>query len=102
VDFPTTTAVRIDTVPSPLPAPIRVTDEEFTYFVEFLTLGNEVAQYTVKTGPAGDTSCEDPDGYRFMFLEFMTVRKTTRPQVLCAMPFDAAGNPGVLFVKVLP
>jgi hypothetical protein len=102
VDFPTTSVVRIDTVPPTLPASVRITDGGVSYFVEFSTLGNEVAQYTIKVGPAGETSCADPGGYRYMFFEFTAVPKTTRPQILCVTPFDAAGNPGRVFEAVLP
>jgi hypothetical protein len=37
-----------------------------------------------------------------MFFEFTAVPKTTRPQILCVTPFDAAGNPGRVFEAVLP
>jgi len=102
VDHPTSARVYIDTVPSTVPAPIRITPSGGGYFVQFFTAGNEVAQYTVKVGPAGETSCADDSGYRYQFFEFMTVPVSSRAQVFCAIPYDAAGNRGVLFESILP
>jgi hypothetical protein len=102
VDFPTVTRVRIDTTPSTLPPPIAITETPTGYFVEFITLGNEVSIYTFKVGPAGDTSCTDASDYRLALLAFINVPKGARPQVFCAVPYDAAGNQGVLFEKLLP
>jgi len=102
VDFPTVTRVRIDTTPSTLAAPIAITETPTGYFVEFNTLGIEVSTYTYKVGPAGETSCIDDRDYRLALLEFITVPKGGRPQVFCAVPYDAAGNRGVLFEKQLP
>jgi hypothetical protein len=102
VDFPTVTRVRIDTTPSTLAAPIRITETPTGHFVEFITLGNEVSIYRFKFGPAGETRCADESDYRLALLEFITVPKGGRPQVFCAIPYDAAGNQGVLFEQLLP
>jgi hypothetical protein len=101
-DFSTTSRVQIDTRPPTLPASIQITDEGTVYLVEFFGLGNEVAQYTYKAGPAGETSCADPGGYRYMFFDFTNIPKINRPQVFCAIPYDAASNPGTIFEAVLP
>jgi hypothetical protein len=102
VDFPTVTRVRIDTTPSTLAAPIAITETPTGYFVEFLTLGNEVSTYTYKFGPVGETICTDERDFRLALLEFINVPKGGRAQVFCAVPYDAAGNRGVLFEKLLP
>jgi hypothetical protein len=102
VDYPTVTRVRIDTTPSPLAPPIAITETATGYFVEFITLGIEVSNYRYKVGPAGETRCSDEREYRLALLEFITVPKGSRPQVFCAIPYDAAGNRGVLFEKLLP
>jgi hypothetical protein len=101
-DFPTIARVQIDTQPPTLPASIKITDADISYFVEFFTFGNEIAQYTYKVGPASETSCAEPADYRNMLFEFTAVRKIGRPQTFCARPFDAAGNPGALFEALLP
>jgi hypothetical protein len=101
-DFPTSSRIYIDTMPPTLPPPIRVTPESNGYFVEFFTFGNEVAQYTFKVGPAGETSCSDGNGYRYAFFGFTSVPKTSRPQILCAIPYDAASNPGAVYEAFLP
>ena len=102
VDFPTVTRVRIDTTPSTFPAPITITETPTGYLVEFIPLGNEVSFYRYKVGPAGDTVCSDGRDYALAFLEFITVPKGARPQLFCALPYDAAGNLGVPFQRVLP
>jgi trypsin-like peptidase len=101
VDFPTVTRVRIDMTPSTLAAPIAITETPTGYFVEFITLGIEVSTYRYKVGPAGETRCTEGSDYRLAILEFITVPKGGRPQVFCAVPYDAAGNQGVLFEKLL-
>jgi hypothetical protein len=102
VDFPTVTRVRIDTTPSTLAPPIAITETSSGYFVEFITLGTEVSNYTYKVGPAGETRCSDGRDYRLAFFEFITVPKGSRPQVFCALSYDGAGNQGVPFEQVLP
>jgi hypothetical protein len=102
IDFPTVTRVHIDTTPSTLPPPIAITETPTGYFVEFVTLGNEVSNYTYKVGPAGESRCSDGSSYRLALLEFITVPKVNRPQVFCALSYDAAGNQGVPFEQVLP
>ena len=102
VDFSTVTRVRIDRTPSTQPAPIQVTERPTGYFVQFITLGNEVSTYTFKFGPAGETACTASNDYRLALVEFINIAKGSRPQVLCAMPYDAAGNQGVLFERLLP
>lgn len=102
LDVPAVSRVYIDTIPSTVPAPIRIESSAGGYFVLFQTAGNEVAQYTVKYGPAGETTCADDTGYRYQFFEFMNVPRSDRAQVFCAMPYDAAGNRGVPFEAILP
>ena len=102
VDFPTVTRVRIDTTSSTLAAPIAITETPTGYLVEFITLGIEVSNYRFKFGPAGETNCVDERDYRLALLEFINVPKSGRPQVFCAVPYDAAGNRGVLFEQPLP
>ena len=102
VDYPTVTRVRIDTTPSTLPAPIAITDLPTSYLVVFNTLGIEVSTYRYKVGAAGETLCADAADYSLAFLEFIPVPKIARPQIFCAQPYDAAGNPGVLFERLLP
>lgn len=102
VDYPTVTRVRIDTTPSTLPAPIAITDLPTSYLVVFNTLGIEVSTYRYKVGAAGETRCADAADYSLAFLEFIPVPKIARPQIFCAQPYDAAGNPGVLFERLLP
>jgi hypothetical protein len=102
VDFPTSSRVYIDTTPPTLRAPLHVTATADGYLVQFVTAGSEVAQYTFKVGPAGETSCADDRGYRFAFFSFTSVPKMDRPQILCAIPFDAASNPGPVYEALLP
>jgi hypothetical protein len=96
------TRVRIDTTSSTLAAPIAITETPTGYLVEFITLGIEVSNYRFKFGPAGQTNCVDERDYRLSLLEFINVPKSGRPQVFCAVPYDAAGNRGVLFEQPLP
>ena len=101
-DFPTVSRVIIDTVPPTLAPPLRITAESNGYSVQFVTAGVEVAQYTIKSGPAGETSCADDRDYRVILIPFITIPRLARPQVFCAIPFDAAGNPGAVFEAFLP
>jgi hypothetical protein len=102
VDFATVSRVRIDTVPPSMPAPIAVFELETGYRVEFIPLGNEISFYTFKFGPAGETVCRDARDYRLALLEFVFIPRGSRPQTLCAMPYDIAFNPGMLFERLLP
>lgn len=101
-DFPTVSRVIIDTVPPTLAPPLRITAGSNGYFVEFVTAGVEVAQYTIKSGPAGDTSCADDRDYRIVLVPFISIPRLARPQAFCAIPYDAAGNQGAPFEAILP
>jgi len=102
LDFPTTSRVRIDTKPPTLPASVTITDSGPAYRIEFTFLGSEVAVYTYKVAPAGEISCADPGGYRLVLIDFISVPKIGRTQVLCVTPYDAASNPGTVFEARLP
>ena len=102
LDVPTSSRVLIDTKPPTLPASIAISDSGPAYRVEFIYFGNEVTLYTYKVGLVGQTSCSDPTDYRVAFVDTVSVAKIGRTQVLCAMPYDAASNPGQVFEALLP
>jgi hypothetical protein len=102
IDHPTIVAIRIDTVPPRIPAPITITEGELSWSVSFGTLVPEISSYAFKFGAPGETRCDDPANYRLALIPFIALPKANRPYVFCAVPYDSAMNAGELFERLLP
>lgn len=101
-DFPTVVAVRIDTVPPRIAAPLTIEESDFSWLVTFATLDPEISLYTFKYGRPVETRCDDVSGYRLALIPFIALPKSDRPYVFCAIPYDSAFNPGQPIEKLLP
>lgn len=101
VAFPTVATVRIDTVPPRVDAPLTIEDDDFAWRVIFRLLVPEISTYAVKFGNPATLECEDASGYRSALVPFLGLPKRDGPYRFCAIPFDAAGNPGRTFDALL-
>jgi hypothetical protein len=102
VDHPAVVVVRIDTTPPTIPAPIKISESEIAWIVTFEPVDPEISTYTYKFGRPAETRCDDPAGYRLALIPFISLPKTNRPYLFCAIPHDSALNPGSPFESLLP
>ena len=102
IRHPSIVAVRIDTVAPQLPARIVVEPGPLGWRVVFNGLDPELSLYTFKFGRPADTRCTDPANYRLALVPFIFLPVENRPYVFCAIPHDAALNPGAVFEVLLP
>ena len=100
--FPTVVAVRLDFVRPRVAAPLVIEENAQSWQVRFVTHDPEVSFYLYKFGRPADTRCEDGAGYRPALIPFISLAKSGRPYVFCAIPHDAALNPGRLVERLLP
>jgi Trypsin-like peptidase domain len=101
-DHPTVVAVRIDTTPPDIPAPLTITEGEVAWFVEFHTVDPEISTYRYKFGRPADTRCDQPADYRLALIPFIPLPKANRPYLFCAIAYDAAQNAGTPIEALLP
>jgi len=95
-------AVRIDTTPPDIPAPLTITEGEVAWFVEFHTVDPEISTYRYKFGRPADTRCDQPADYRLALIPFIPLPKANRPYLFCAIAYDAAQNAGTPIEALLP
>jgi hypothetical protein len=100
--FPTVVAVRVDSVRPRVPAPLVIEDVGPSWQVRFVTHDPEVSTYAYKSGRPAETRCEDGAGYRLALIPFISLPKSGRPYVFCAIPYDAALNAGRAIETLLP
>jgi hypothetical protein len=98
---PAIVVARTDLTPPRVPAQLAIEDAGGAWRLHFTTFGDEVAFHNYKLGPASDTRCEDPAGYRLTGPSVIGLPRAAGPQRVCAIPYDAAGNPGRLLDRVL-
>ena len=99
---PTVVVARTDLMPPRVPARVTITDTDEVWRVRFRTLGEEVAFYAFKAGPPAETRCADAAGYGLALDTLIQLPREVQRYRLCAIPYDAAQNPGALFERTLP
>ena len=93
----------VDHVAPRIPAPISIEgDPGRGHRVSFNSIPYEVSLYLFKFGRPADTHCSDGDGYRLNLIPFIFIATDQGPQLFCAIPFDAAGNPAPVIERLLP
>jgi hypothetical protein len=100
--FPTVVAVRVDTMRPRVAAPLVIEDLGPSWQVRFATHDPEVSFYLYKFGRPAETRCDDGAGYRPALIPFISLPKSGRPYMFCAIPHDAALNAGRLIETPLP
>jgi hypothetical protein len=98
---PTIVVARTDLTPPRVAPQMAIFDRDEAWHVRFRTLGDELTFYAYKVGPPMDTHCSDPKGYSTTTSAEIGLPKSSRPYVVCAIPYDAARNSGRLFERVL-
>ena len=99
---PTVVIARTDLKPPRVPARVTITDTDEAWRLRFRTLGEEVAFHAFKAGPPAETRCADATGYRLALDTLIQLPREVQRYRLCAIPYDAAQNPGALFERTLP
>lgn len=100
--FPTVVVARVDTVRPLMPPPLTFEEDDQGWRVTFRTLPPEVTTYMIKFGRPADTQCRDPLGYRLALVPFFALPRSGAPYLFCVIPYDQAGNPGLLVERILP
>jgi hypothetical protein len=102
IDHPTIVVARIDVTPPRIPARITITETDLAWTVSFNGIDPELSFYRFKFGRPGETRCNDPADYRLALIPFISLSKTNRPYVFCAIPYDSALNAGQTYEALLP
>jgi hypothetical protein len=102
VAFPTIATVRVDSVRPRVDPPLTIMEGPLAWSVAFVPYDPEVSLYQFKFGRPADTRCEDGSSYRLALVPFIALPKSGRPYLFCAIPYDAAMNPGRIIEQVLP
>jgi hypothetical protein len=100
-EHPTIVMARTDLTAPRLPAQIAVVDAAESWRILFSTVGQEIAFHVYKAGPPLETRCDDAVGYRLVSTSVVGLPKAAGPYLLCAIPYDAAQNPGAIFQRLL-
>jgi hypothetical protein len=101
VAYPTVVVARVDTSRPRAPAQVTVVETDDAWRVRFDTIGQEVAFHAYKAGAPAQTRCSDATGYRLAPATVISLPKSAGPYLLCAIPYDAAQNPGTVFERSL-
>ena len=99
-EHPTVVVARTDLTPPKLPAQISIVETHEAWRARFSTVGQEVAFHVYKAGPPDDIRCDDPAGYQPLYDTVIGLPKAIGPQLLCAIPYDAAQNAGPPFKRL--
>jgi hypothetical protein len=102
ISNPAVVMARIDTKAPHTQAQVRIEDDEGEWQIYFKTMGEEVAFYAFKSGPAASTRCGDPASYELVGARVVALPRATGPYVVCVSPYDAAQNAGRVFERKLP
>ena len=93
----------VDHVGPRIPAPISIEgDSGRGHRVTFNATPYQVSSYFYKFGRPSDIHCSDAAGYRPNLIPFIFIATDQGPQLFCAIPFDAAGNPAPVIERLLP
>ena len=99
-EHPTVVVARTEMTPPKLPAQVSIVETHEAWRARFSTVGQEVAFHVYKAGPPDDIRCDDPAGYQPLYDTVIGLPKAIGPQLLCAIPYDAAQNAGPPFKRL--
>jgi hypothetical protein len=98
---PTVVALEIDKTPPTQGPTFDVEVNDTSYRITW-TGPADIGLVSHKYGRPAETACQDPDGYRPALIPFFSLPRSEAPYLLCAIGFDAAGNPSPIVERLLP